>query len=71
MNAFTMSTDCGGFLIKRTELASAINMLKDVVDYGRPRGTPKLSSARMEKRGGPVWLSARGMQVAVPIDTTG
>ena len=43
MNAFTMSTDCGGFLIKRTELASAINMLKDVVDYGRPRGTPKLS----------------------------
>jgi hypothetical protein len=71
MNAFTASTDFGVFLIKRTELASAINMLKDVVDYGRPRGTPKLSSVQMEKSGGPVWLSARGMQVAVPIDTTG
>lgn len=71
MNAFTASTDFGGFQTRRLDLASAINMIRDVVDYGRPRGTPKLSSIRMEHRGGPVWLSASGMQVAIPIDTTG
>jgi hypothetical protein len=57
--------------IKRMELATAINMIRDVADYGHPRGTPKLDSVWMEMRGGVAWLSARGMQVAVPVDTTG